>query len=368
MKIDRNFNEFQLRRLKKLYNRGSDYYYVDLHIHTNYSADGTQTFKQAYSVASECKMDIISYTDYDSIGVYKEISEKIIYANEGPIIIPGIEFTVSVPFYSGRCHVLKYFFDENNNDFNSNLGRIDNAYERRIDLWFERIKENNCLQYFANKYDIAYSKKEYHDFLGNLPMKIPEYTTLMNYIFTKLDKHHISVWDVYYRTLEDNKADPCKERQDMKSKLLGKFYYKYQNTDIAKNYRKLRPILAPVGVDDSLFPDYPSEGSLSIIEYGQINIGDLEKCGFNIWAHPDVDELRTTDKISEYVKGYELNYRSEKEDNVFIESVADQRNMIITRGSDTHNLNDGLYHDKDFYRISRNELKAIIELAEGTIV
>mgnify|MGYP001228201214 FL=1 len=94
----------------------------------------------------------------------------------------------------------------------------------------------------------------------------------------------------------------------------------------------------------------------------------MEKCGFNIWAHPDVDELRTTDKISEYVKGYELNYRSEKEDNVFIESVADQRNMIITRGSDTHNLNDGLYHDKDFYRISRNELKAIIELAEGTIV
>ena len=88
MKIDRNFNEFQLRRLKKLYNRGSDYYYVDLHIHTNYSADGTQTFKQAYSVASECKMDIISYTDHDSIGVYKEISEKIIYANEGPIIIP----------------------------------------------------------------------------------------------------------------------------------------------------------------------------------------------------------------------------------------------------------------------------------------
>ena len=73
----------------------------------------------------------------------------------------------------------------------------------------------------------------------------------------------------YYRTLEDNKADPCKERQDMKSKLLGKFYYKYQNTDIAKNYRKLRPILAPVGVDDSLFPDYPSEGSLSIIEYGR---------------------------------------------------------------------------------------------------
>ena len=51
----------------------------------------------------------------------------------------------------------------------------------------------------------------------------------------------------------------------------------------------------------------------------------MEKCGFNIWAHPDVDELRTTDKISEYVKGYELNYRSEKEDNVFIESVADQR-------------------------------------------
>lgn len=38
-----------------------------------------------------------------------------------PIIIPGIEFTVNFPEYKGRCHILKYFFDVDNEEFTLNV-------------------------------------------------------------------------------------------------------------------------------------------------------------------------------------------------------------------------------------------------------
>lgn len=364
MRIDREYNELQIKRLKRLYDRGNKYFYVDLHIHTNYSADGTQTFEQAYAEAIKQGMDIVALTDHDSIAVYGNIGEEYGRAKTGPIIIPGIEFTVSVPNYNGRCHILKYFIDENDEGFSKNLNKIQDAYNTRIDLWFERIKENRCLQHYAREYNIDFCKEDYLKFLETLPLNIPEYSTLMNYLFFLMDKHHISVWDVYNRVNADNEEDTCLERREKKRKLLEKFYNKYQNSDIERNYRKLRPILAPVGVDDSLYKEYPSKGNLSVIEYGQVCINELANCGFNIWAHPDMQDSNSVDRISKYVCGYELNYRSTDDDNKYVESLARRRRIAITKGSDTHNLHDGLYENKDFYRLSREDFKKFILLAE----
>lgn len=368
MKISREFNNIQINKMKKLYDIGKDYYLVDLHLHTNYSIDGSQTVEQVYEEASRRNFDIISITDHDSIQAYNEISESNPFFSEGPILIPGIEFTVSVPNYNGRCHVLKYFYDETDVRFRENLKKIQEAYKTRIDVWFQRIEENHCLQFYAKKYGIHYSKEEYLRFMNTLSLNIPDYYTIMNYIFLHLDKHNISVWDVFYRSYDDNEKDACLQRREKKKQLLDRFYAKYQNADIGRNYHKLRPILAPVGVDDFVYKDYPSEGNLSVIEYGQVEISELVNTGFNIWAHPDIKNIDCVNKVSEYVSGYELNCRSNDDDNDSVEALVRKKNSIVTKGSDKHGVLDNLYENTNFYRLSRDDLSRFILTAEGLTV
>lgn len=365
MVITKEFNKKQIEKLKKIYAMGKDYYIVDLHLHSNYSIDGSQTVEQIYEEASKKNIDIISITDHDSIQAYNDISIESPFFLQGPILIPGIEFSVSVPKYNGRCHILKYFYDEHDERFQENIKKIQKAYENRIDIWFQRIKENRCLQFYAEKYGFHYSKDEYLQFMDTLPLNVPDYYTIMEYIYLYLDKYNISVWDVFYRTYNDNQNDSCIERREKKKRLLDRFYSKYQNMDIGRNYHKLRPILAPVGVDDFVYRDYPSEGNLSVIEYGQVEISELLNSGFNIWAHPDINDADCVNRVSEYVSGYEINCRSDSNDNDIIKQLVRERDCIVTKGSDKHVVMDNLYDNMDFYKLSREELERFIVLAEG---
>jgi hypothetical protein len=83
--------------------------HIDLHIHSNYSADGKQSLNQILETTKEKGFDIISITDHDTLKVYDELYEIVKNGITTPIIIPGIEFTVDNREYGNQCHMLQLF-------------------------------------------------------------------------------------------------------------------------------------------------------------------------------------------------------------------------------------------------------------------
>lgn len=369
MNIDRDYNCRQLDRMDELLAKNKKSYMVDLHIHTCYSADGSQSVDQVIQKSIERRFDIISITDHDAIGAYNEIRDYGSYAKQNmPIIIPGIEFTVSYPEYEGRCHILKYFFDTNNQGFQDNLAQNQRAYWNRVKIWMRRINENKCLQSFFNPFGITCSEDGYRDYLKNSTVKTPEYPTLMGYLYTLLSKVGVDVWDVYEKTVQDNDDDKCEMRRERKRKALKRFYDKYNHQDISHNYRKLRPVLAPIGIDDADYPEFESSGCLSVNEYGQVLVHKLINSGFNVFAHPDGNKLHCVDKLTDVLLGLELNYRSEAGLNEAVHKKARSMSLLFTKGSDKHSDTDESYDDLSFYNISHEDLTKLVREARHAVV
>lgn len=361
IKIDYEYNKLQLDRINQLLSQKRKYYKVDLHIHTSYSADGNQTVEQALQNAREKQIDIISITDHDTIGAYEEVIRNKLYeAQTLPIIIPGVEFTVSYPEYEKRCHVLKYFFDINDARFRNNLTQNEIAFKNRVDIWFQRIRENSILQYYIKKHKINCSKEGYLNFLNTSPAKTPEYSTLMEYLYSLLSKNGVYVWDVYNKALEMNDLDTCIPRKEKMKNALNRFYEKYKNQDISQNYRKLRPILAPVELDDADYPESKPCGSLSVREFGQISVRSLDNSGINILAHPDQNKLCCIDTMTNVLHGLEVNYRSDEAVNSAVYEKVCSKSLCITKGSDKHTASNEDYENIDFYKISYTELQQFV--------
>jgi len=368
MKIDKEYNTLLLERIDGLISQNRNTYKIDLHLHTCYSSDGIQTVAQAILKAREKKFDIISITDHDTIDAYEEVIRERLYEDQTiPIIIPGVEFTVSYPSYEGRCHVLKYFFNTDDSRFISNLEQNQTAYRNRVGIWFQRVKENNVLQYFMKKYKIACSGKAYFDFLVTRPVKTPEYPTLMEYLYSLLGEKGVCVWDVYEKAIEMNDEDICELRKEKKRIALYRFYEKYRDQDISHNYRKLRPILAPVGIDDNDYPGYKSSGSLSVNEFGQVSIQELNNSGINILAHPDQNKLDCIDSLVDVLHGLELNHRSDEAANKAVFEKGRSISLSITKGSDKHVDTNELYENTHFYNISYSELQLLAMRARESL-
>lgn len=359
MKNNRKYNLEQLAKLEKLLSKPQKSYRVDMHLHTTYSADGTQTVEDAISRAKQHGFDIISIADHDSIDAYEKIFDSKSNGDFADlVIIPGIEFTVNYPEYHGRCHVLKYFFDLQDPGFKNNILQNKIAYNNRVNMWFQRIYENDTLKYFMESYNISLSIDEYKSFLSN--HKTAEYATLMEYIFSKLAPKGINIWDVYDKAVKLNDTDVCEARQIAKKLALQKFYIKYKDQNIAQNYRKLRPILAPVGIDDYYYPEYKSSGSLSVNEFGQIDIKDLNNSGINILAHPDDSKLHLINGATDILAGLEINFRSRKEANKNVLNKVRELSSLITIGSDSHDVSNNSYDDIEFYCLSHEDLKNFV--------
>lgn len=90
----------------------------DLHIHTNYS-DGVFTPEKVVDAAIEAELDVIALTDHDNILSYEVAQNHIAnLANEKKKtikVIQGIE--VNTIHDGEEIHILGYFMDTNNADF-----------------------------------------------------------------------------------------------------------------------------------------------------------------------------------------------------------------------------------------------------------
>ena len=85
---------------------------VDLHIHTSYS-DGVFSPEKIIDTAIDAGLGAIAITDHDNVLSY-EIAKN--YAADKSIeILPGVEINTIYKGY--EVHILGYFMDLNNNDF-----------------------------------------------------------------------------------------------------------------------------------------------------------------------------------------------------------------------------------------------------------
>jgi predicted metal-dependent phosphoesterase TrpH len=117
--------------------KNDDHYFIDLHIHSNYS-DGAYSPEELVKHASESGLVAIAIADHDSVaGVNEGISAGILSNIE---VIPAVE--LSVQFNSWQdVHLLGYGMDVTDSKF---LEKLDGFRERRehrnIDI-LERVND-----------------------------------------------------------------------------------------------------------------------------------------------------------------------------------------------------------------------------------
>ncbi len=116
---------------------------IDLHIHTNHS-DGTDSVEELLRKAEDKKLEIISITDHDQIGAYKEIDENPALRNlfSGKIIT-GVE--LKTHFKGVSVEVLGYGIDYNKIKINA----LSNEEIQKRYL----LKLKNVLDEYKFKYD-----------------------------------------------------------------------------------------------------------------------------------------------------------------------------------------------------------------------
>ncbi|MFC4023587.1 PHP domain-containing protein [Oceanobacillus longus] len=79
---------------------------MELHIHSTFS-DGEQTPEEILRLAKEENIQVLSFTDHDETGAYKQSRE--LASELGIQLIPGIELNTDGE--DGELHILGYFFD-----------------------------------------------------------------------------------------------------------------------------------------------------------------------------------------------------------------------------------------------------------------
>lgn len=109
-------------------------YKEDLHIHSIYS-DGSKTPKEILKMAREKKVKVLAITDHDNIEGSKEL---IKIANKDVTVYSGVELTIKVP--QGRCHLLGYNIDLNNEELNTFLKEIKENSIYNVLLYIQLLK------------------------------------------------------------------------------------------------------------------------------------------------------------------------------------------------------------------------------------
>ncbi|MDD5190642.1 MAG: PHP domain-containing protein [Dehalococcoidales bacterium] len=103
---------------------------IDLHIHTN-ASDGKYSPAEIVRKAAGLGLEAIAISDHDTVNGIKPALEA---AQEFPKLnlIPAVELSTDVP--SGEIHVLGYYIDYTNEEFEANLSnmrssRLDRAHK-----------------------------------------------------------------------------------------------------------------------------------------------------------------------------------------------------------------------------------------------
>ncbi len=125
--------------------------HIDLHTHST-ASDGLFAPAELLRQAHEAGLTTIALTDHDSTdGLAEAFSAGNKYGIE---VIPGVEINTDLPNQSGEAHVLGYFLDYSNEDFQAKLserrshreqrGRnmVDNLRKIGIPITYDMVKKH----------------------------------------------------------------------------------------------------------------------------------------------------------------------------------------------------------------------------------
>jgi predicted metal-dependent phosphoesterase TrpH len=109
---------------------------ADFHTHTN-ASDGLLTPSGLVGLAIARGLRILAITDHDST---EGIPEAMAVSSEHPgfTLVPGVEMSTDIP--GDEIHVLGYFLDYENADFQAALTRLRNARRDRGRLMVEKLR------------------------------------------------------------------------------------------------------------------------------------------------------------------------------------------------------------------------------------
>lgn len=359
-----NYLEDVKLEIKKMFNR--EYIYCDLHIHSNYSADGKQNLEEIIKFASKCGLDVISITDHDNLDVYDELAEKINYFKQKkisiPVIIPGVEYTVDFDGYSSRCHILKYFINPYDAEIRDEIDKNKKAYWNRAEKHIECMHNNMAIKEIFRENELSISIEEFKDYLiANYEIPIPEYITFANYIYDKINKKDVTVEDIIEKMIYYNRFDECLERKKLKNLAIERLINKKVNLNTSE---VLMRVLAIPSIDDELYKGYQNSGNLSVNKFGQIKINDMCKKGVTVFAHPNENKINIIKKFIQeerFITGIELNKRNNHCSKEKIIETAKSMNIFYTIGSDDHGEHQYTYEEMQFYRYNIDEFKKFFE-------
>ena len=108
----------------------------DLHTHTT-ASDGSDRPAELVRLAIQEGLSAIAITDHDTIQGLQEARAEA--DGRGFELVPGVE--LSVNFSKGNMHILGYFIDENDKDFNSVLERVQIARAERNPKILKKLED-----------------------------------------------------------------------------------------------------------------------------------------------------------------------------------------------------------------------------------
>ena len=249
---------------------------VDLHVHSNVS-DGTLSPKEVVKHASDIGVTVMALTDHDTVAGIGEASEA---AKHYEIeLIPGIE--ISAGFRNRDIHILGYFIDINNAEFNSVLEKA----------WIKREERNLKIAERFLKYDIALDLDAIKKISGS----------------SVITRAHFARW------LVDNGY--CRSNSEVFEKYLGNDCPCYVPRDYMTRETAVKAILSAGGVPVLAHPMLYGLNSCEV----DTLVGELKEMG---------------------LKGIETYYSSNMGmDEQIVRGLAEKHGLIMTGGSDYHGDN-----------------------------
>lgn len=246
---------------------------IDLHIHTTYS-DGAFSPEQVVDTALDCDLDVIALTDHDNILSHKIALDYVKNQGLRLEIIPGVEINTIYKGY--EVHILGYFMDVNNNEFQELLKTQQQA----------RINQTTQIVALLNKK--AGIRVKYEDIKSLVAQG------------GSIGRPHIARAIVSAGGVAN----------------VMEAYSKYIN-------------------DSS--PVYVTRKTVS--PHDAVEIIN-EACGIPVFAHPidvDISEKLTKELVSYGLRGIEAYHRKHSPAVVeYFSSLAEKYGLIITGGSDFH--------------------------------
>lgn len=335
-----------------------DYYKIDLHQHSNYSADGKDTVEEILDRAVRHHFDVISITDHDDVQAIQAIIDKDI-DTKGIIVIPGVEFSVYNRGYGSMLHVLQYGFNPYDKEIIGITHQNQAANRNRFFMQCELIKKNAIYTHVFNtdsNFNIA-------EEILNRGAKgwIPDYIDIAEYIYESANRKGLDLYalmEIYENSID---MDVCTDRQKLNYANLDAIRKRIASRPY-NDARILKKIIANSLTEDALFKDAEPVGNISISNYGQIAMDQISHSIATAIAHPVYESfLKVDPHFQKCFDMVEKNYANKKITQEDLSKIKDKLGAVYTIGSDYHYDMQNYYSDNNFFMINFEGLKNIVD-------